>query len=105
VHHGFDWCELVDNGALSRRPGSNAYHLAPMGTGKVTGVGADRRRHEIDIDSAFYVGDSAADLACAPEVAECWLVANAEAELDWELRTSAPYGAGVAEIINRLLGR
>jgi hydroxymethylpyrimidine pyrophosphatase-like HAD family hydrolase len=105
VHHGFDWCELVDNGALSRRPGSNAYHLAPVGTGKAAGVAVDRRRHDIDVGDAFYVGDSAADLACAPEVGECWLVANAEPNLEWPLRTSAPYGTGVAEVINRVLGR
>ena len=101
--HGFGWCELVDNGALSRRPGWRAYHLAPAGTGKVTGVAVDRRRHGIERADAFYVGDSAADLACAPQVGECWLVANAEDELEWPLRTAAPYGAGVAEVISRLL--
>ena len=103
VHHGFDWCELVDNGALARRPGSHAYHLAPVDTGKVTGVAVDRARHGIDTAAAFYVGDSAADLACASEVGECWLVANADPDLDWPLRTTASYGAGVAEVISRLL--
>lgn len=102
--HGFAWCELVDNGALSRRPGWRAYHLAPAGTGKVAGVAVDRQRHGIEAADAFYVGDSAADLACAPEVGECWLVANAEDDLEWPLRTGAPYGAGVAEVISRLLG-
>ena len=101
--HGYEWCELVDNGALSRRPGSHAYHLAPAGTGKVAGVAADRERHALDRADAFYIGDSAADLACAPEVDQCWLVANADADLSWTLRTSAPYGAGVAELITRLL--
>ena len=101
---GFGWCELVDNGALSRRPGWRAYHLAPAGTGKVAGVAVDRQRHGIEAADAFYVGDSAADLACAPEVGECWLVANAEDDLEWPLRTEAPYGAGVAEVITRLLG-
>jgi hydroxymethylpyrimidine pyrophosphatase-like HAD family hydrolase len=104
AHHGFEWCELVDNGALSRRPGSRAYHLAPVGTGKVAAVAADRARHGIDRTNAVYVGDSAADLACAPEVSECWLVANADSALDWQRRTNATYGAGVAEVINRLLG-
>ena len=102
--HGFGWCDLVDNGALSRRPGWRAYHLAPAGTGKVAGVAVDRQRHGIEAADAFYVGDSAADLACAPEVGECWLVANAEDDLEWPLRTEAPYGAGVAEVITRLLG-
>ena len=104
AEHGFEWCELVDNGALSRRPGWRAYHLAPAGTGKVEGVAVDRRIHGIDRADAVYVGDSAADLACAPEVGECWLVANAEDDLEWPLRTTAPYGAGVAEVISRLLG-
>jgi hydroxymethylpyrimidine pyrophosphatase-like HAD family hydrolase len=103
VDHDFAWCELVDNGALARRPGSHAYHLAPVRTGKIAGVAADRARHGIDKADAFYIGDSAADLACAPEVRECWLVANAEADLEWPLRTGAPYGSGVAEVISRLL--
>ncbi len=103
AQHGFDWCELVDNGALHRRPGLRAYHLAPTGTGKARGVAVDRRRHGIGREEAFYVGDSAADLACAPEVAQCWLVANAEPDLDWPLHTAAPYGAGVAEVVSRLL--
>lgn len=104
AHHGFDWCELVDNGALARRPGSRAYHLAPVGTGKVNGVAVDRRRHGIQRSEAVYVGDSAADLACAPEVGEMWLVANAEPDLEWERRTAGSFGAGVAEVLNRLLG-
>ena len=103
VEHDFAWCELVDNGSLSRRPGQRAYHLAPSGTGKVAGVGVDRRRHNVDRAEAVYVGDSAADLACASEVAECWLVANAEPDLESSLRTTTPYGAGVAEVITRLL--
>ena len=100
--HGFGWCTLVDNGALFRRPG-HAYHLAPSGTGKGAGVAVDRRRHGLKREEAVYVGDSAADLACAPEVGECWLVANADPALAWPLRTQAPYGAGVAEVIRRVL--
>jgi len=103
VHHGFDWCELVDNGALARRPGRHAYHLAPVGTGKDAGVAVDRARHGIDKAAAFYVGDSAADLACAPEVAECWLVANADPDLVWPQRTTGSYGAGVADVVDKLL--
>ncbi len=102
---GFAWCELVDNGALLRRPGKRAYHLAPVGTGKVQGVAVDRRRHHLAREEVAYVGDSAADLACAPEVSECWLVANAEPELESQLRTAAPYGAGVAEVIDRIINR
>jgi hypothetical protein len=105
AEHDFGWCELVDNGALFRRPGQRAYHLAPAGTGKVAGVAIDRRRHSLERAQTAYVGDSAADLACAPEVDECWLVANAEPDLEWNKRTAAPYGGGVAEVLNRLLGR
>ena len=101
--HAFGWCELVDNGALFRRAGRHAYHLAPAGTGKVAGVGIDRRRHAVERDEAAYVGDSAADLACASEVGACWLVANADPDLEGARRTSEPYGAGVAEVIESLL--
>jgi hydroxymethylpyrimidine pyrophosphatase-like HAD family hydrolase len=101
--HGFDWCQLVDNGSLARRPGRRAYHLAPAGTGKAAGVAVDRRRHGVDRAEAVYVGDSAADVACAPEVVTCWLVANADPDLDWPTRTDAPYGNGVAEVIEGLL--
>ena len=100
---GFGWCEFIDNGALSRRPGLRAYHLAPAGTGKVHGVAVDRRRHGLGREEAVLVGDSAADLACASEVSACWLVANAEPDLDAPLRTAAPHGAGVAEVIRALL--
>jgi len=100
---GFEWCEFIDNGALSRRPGLRAYHLAPAGTGKVHGVAVDRRRHGLAREETALVGDSAADLACESEVSACWLVANAEQDLDASLRTTAPHGAGVAEVIRALL--
>ena len=102
---GFDWCELTDNGALSRRDGMHGYHLAPAGTGKAFGVRADRLHHDIAREATAYVGDAASDLACAPEVGECWLVANADPALDWPHRTSASYGDGVAEVIDLLLTR
>jgi hydroxymethylpyrimidine pyrophosphatase-like HAD family hydrolase len=103
--HGFEWCRLVDNGPLTRRPGQRAYHLAPAGTGKAAGVAVDRGRHDIERAGAAYVGDSAADVACAPEVGRFWLVANADAELDGPVRTREPYGNGVAEVIETLLAR
>jgi hydroxymethylpyrimidine pyrophosphatase-like HAD family hydrolase len=99
---GFGWCQLVDNG-LIRQLGMHAYHVAPAGTGKRAGVRIDRDRHGIDRSDATYIGDGAADVDCAAEVAACWLVANAEAGLEWPHRTDAPYGAGVAELIDRLL--
>ena len=102
---GFDWCELVDNGELPRRgPGVHAWHLAPAGTGKAFGVRADRLHHNLDRGDTAYVGDSASDLACAPEVGELWLVANADPRLDWPSRTQGSYGAGVAEVLERLVG-
>lgn len=103
---GFDWCELVDNGELPRRgPGVHAFHLAPSGTGKAFGVRADRDHHGLARDDTAYVGDSASDLACAPDVGELWLVANADPDLDWPHRTAGAYGEGVAEVLDRLLER
>ncbi|MDP9070324.1 MAG: hypothetical protein M3N68_03375 [Actinomycetota bacterium] len=102
AEHGLAWCQLVDNGVL-RREGLHAYHLAPAGTGKAEGVRIDRDHHGLAREDVAYVGDAAADLACAAEVGQCWLVANADPELDWPLRTAAPYGEGVAEVVDRLL--
>ena len=107
---GFEWCRLVDNGLLRRaRPapeagGVGAYHLAPAGTGKATGVRIDRERHGVDVAETAYIGDSPADLECAREVAQCWLVANAQVARAWPHRTTGAFGAGVAELIDVLLG-
>ena len=101
---GFPWCRLIDNGVLSGRPGRpHAYHLAPAGTGKPFGVRVDRERHGLGSGEVAYVGDSASDLACADEVARCWLVANADPALDWPFRTAGQFGDGVAEVIDLLL--
>ena len=100
--HGVGWCQLVDNGVLRR--GGRAYHLAPSGTGKAEGVRLDRARHGLAREEAAYVGDAASDLACAGEVSQCWLVANADPALHWELRTRGAHGDGVAEVVDRLLG-
>ena len=104
---GIGWCRLIDNGVLRRRaPGGGAmgaYHLAPAATGKAVGVRIDRERHDIAVSESAYIGDSAADLECAREVAQCWLVANATIAPDWPHRTTGAYGAGVAELIDVLL--
>ena len=98
---GFGWCAVVDNGLLRR--GGHVYHLAPLGTGKPNGVSIDRRHHGLKRDATAYIGDAATDLACAEYVGECWLVANADPGLEWPHRTTAPYGDGVAEVLERLL--
>jgi hydroxymethylpyrimidine pyrophosphatase-like HAD family hydrolase len=107
VAAGIGWCRLIDNGVLRRRaPGGGAvgaYHLAPAATGKAVGVRIDRERHDIAVSETAYIGDSAADLECAREVAQCWLVANATIASDWPHRTTGAYGAGVAELIDLLL--
>ena len=105
---GFGWCRLVDNGVLRRARAPEggavgAYHLAPAATGKASGVRIDRERHSIDVTRTAYIGDSAADLECASEVAQCWLVANAVVGSDWPHRTTGAFGAGVAELIDVLL--
>lgn len=98
---GLGWCALVDNGLLGR--GGRVLHLAPAGTGKATGVALDRARHGLRREDTIYVGDAATDLACAGEVGECWLVANADPHLDWPLRTRASHGDGLAEVLERHL--
>jgi phosphoglycolate phosphatase len=102
---GFGWCRLVDNGLLRRRGDGvvGAFHLAPAGTGKAAGVRIDRERHGIAVTETTYIGDATADLECAREVAQCWLVANAEVARDWPHRTTGAFGAGVAELIDVLL--
>ncbi len=101
---GFDWCHLADNGRLSSRPGQHAYHLVPNGTGKAFGVRTDRLHHEVAREDTTLVGDSASDLACAPEVGRLWLVANADPSLDWPDRTPGSHGDGVADVLERLTG-
>jgi HAD superfamily hydrolase (TIGR01484 family) len=98
---GFTWCRIVDNGVL-RRLGMHAYHLVPTGTGKAFGVRIDLAAHGLTAADAVYVGDSASDAACAPEVGTCWLVANAEPSLVGP-RTSSSYSDGVAEVIESVL--
>ena len=93
--HGFDWCEVVDNG--------HAHHLIPAGTGKAFGVRCDRAHHGLGRDEVAYVGDAASDLACAGEVAELWLVGNADPALAAPRRTTGHYGDGVAEVVEHLL--
>lgn len=100
---GLSWAEVVDNGLLSRREGQHVYHVAPIGTGKAAGVRSDRGRNGLARHETAYVGDAAADLDCAPEVGELWLVSNADPGLEWPRRTAGRYGRGVAEVIEGIL--
>lgn len=100
---GLGWCTLAENGLLAHPRGPHVYHLAPSGTGKAAGVRHDRQRHGLDRSDVANVGDSAGDLECAAEVAELWLVANADPGLGWPHRTAGCYGLGVAEVIERLV--
>jgi phosphoglycolate phosphatase len=75
---------LVDNGVVSRRspalaelPHVRGYHLVPAGAAKASAVAFHRRARGYSREQTFAVGDSREDLACAGEVGEFWLVANA----------------------------
>ena len=75
---------LVDNGAVSRRsealaelPHVRGYHLVPSGASKATAVAFHSRARGYEREETFAVGDSREDLACAAEVGDFWLVANA----------------------------
>lgn len=103
TEHGFGWCQIIDNG-LTRNDTERVYHLIPRGAGKRFGVLRDRERNGIAKEDAVFVGDSRADMNCADEVRECWLVANGDSSLQWPNRTEASNADGVAELIYRLIG-
>ncbi|MFN2505730.1 MAG: HAD family hydrolase [Acidimicrobiales bacterium] len=100
---GFSWCELTDNGVLSREGSPHAFHLAPVGTGKAAGLRLDLEHHGLALEEVGYVGDSASDLACAAEVGRFWLVANADPQLQWPDRTPGSHGEGVADVLELIL--
>lgn len=99
---GFGWCHIIDNG-LTRNDTARVYHLIPRGAGKSYGVAKDLARHNIPRENAVFVGDSRADMDCASEVRECWMVANGDSTLDWPNRTTASNADGVAELIYKLI--
>ncbi len=114
--HGHGNLRLVDNGVVSRRSPALAalahvrgYHLVPAGASKATGVAFHRRVRGYAREETFAAGDSREDLACAAQVGDFWLVANA-LERDHTMReaigaydnvriTEAGYGAGVYEAV------
>ncbi|MGH7536076.1 MAG: HAD family hydrolase, partial [Gemmatimonadales bacterium] len=84
---GLDWATFVDNGVIPRRYESmpevervHAYHLVPRGVSKAAAIAADREHRGLAREDCAMVGDSRADVECAPEVARCFLVRNGYAK-------------------------
>lgn len=83
---GFGWLRMRDNGVLSWRKGfpgldedvlpPHVYHLMPDGLSKGAAVAWDLVRRGIDPADAVAIGDSASDLAMAPEVGTMFVVSN-----------------------------
>jgi hydroxymethylpyrimidine pyrophosphatase-like HAD family hydrolase len=113
---------LVDNGVVNRRSPALAelehvrgYHLLPADASKAGGVAWHRRARGYAREETFAVGDSREDLACATQVNEFWLVANA-VERDPSIREALAgyenarvcevgHGAGVYEaVVSTLMG-
>jgi hydroxymethylpyrimidine pyrophosphatase-like HAD family hydrolase len=120
--HGHGDLRLVDNGVVNRRSPALAelehvrgYHLLPAGASKAGGVAFHQRARGYAREECFAVGDSREDLACAAQVSEFWLVANA-VERDPSIRESlakyenarvceSGHGAGVYEaVVSTLMG-
>jgi hydroxymethylpyrimidine pyrophosphatase-like HAD family hydrolase len=120
--HGHGDLRLVDNGVVNRRSPALAelehvrgYHLLPAGASKAGGVAFHRRARGYAREECFAVGDSREDLACAAQVNEFWLVANA-VERDPSIKQAlakyenarvceSGHGAGVYEaVVSTLMG-
>ena len=119
VETGLGWATFLDNG-IPRRYESmpevervHAYHLVPKGVSKAAAIAADREHRGLAKEDCAMVGDSAADVECAPEVARCFLVRNGydkDPGLAWTGKpdsgvevTRAAHGSGFAEAVHRLL--
>jgi phosphoglycolate phosphatase len=116
AEHGHAGLRLVDNGVVSRRSPALAalehvrgYHLVPAGASKAGALAVHRRARGYERARTFAVGDSREDLACAAQVAQLWLVANA-LERDPSMReaiaahdnvrvAAAGHGRGVYEAV------
>lgn len=121
AEQGFGWAECIDNGVIPHHyeslPGVETvrvFHLNARGVSKRAGVAADRRRRGIRRGECAVVGDAAADLACHPEVARTFVVANAlekdptmgglvDAVPDAEI-TRRDHGQGFADVVRELIG-
>jgi phosphoglycolate phosphatase len=72
---GYDWIELQDNGRLHGAymglpPGvCHVYHLLPRGVSKGSAVALDRQRRGVKAEECVFIGDAAADLTAASQVA------------------------------------
>lgn len=116
AERGHENLRLVDNGVVNRRsaalaelPHVRCYHLVPKGAAKAVAVAFHRRVRGYAREETFAVGDSREDLACAEQVGELWMVANA-LRRDPSLRedvarhgnvrvAEAGHGAGVYEAV------
>jgi phosphoglycolate phosphatase len=116
AEHGHADLRLLDNGVVSRRSPALAelavvrgYHLVPAAASKAAAVAVHRRARGYAREETFAIGDSREDLACAGEVGDFWLVANA-VERDPSMRgltassanvrlASAGFGRGVYEAV------
>jgi hypothetical protein len=114
---GYGWLALHDNGHV--RAGSpalrvarpHAIHLTPKGTDKASAIALHRERNGIARDQAASIGDSASDLAMAPQVGDAVIVANGVPSLGnapvpenaWA--TDAAHGEGFAQAVAWLLDR
>lgn len=121
IELGYGWLRLKDNGVLpwtaeALRASAlsvsamHVYHLVPDGISKGLAVARDLRRRGIDPLDALAIGDSASDLAMAPEVGAFSLVENgARAPHMRELITrhanvrveSGSHGAGWSAAVRR----
>ncbi|HTZ85189.1 MAG TPA: hypothetical protein VMB05_00845 [Solirubrobacteraceae bacterium] len=116
AEQGHENLRLVDNGVVNRRsaalaelPHVRCYHLVPKTASKASAVAFHRQARGYPREATFAVGDSREDLACAEQVHELWLVANALAR-DPSLRedlarhanarvAEAGHGSGVYEVV------
>lgn len=108
---GYGWIRLHDNGVLRRSfPGLevdevHVYNLLPRGVSKATAVAADLADRGVSAGEAVAIGDSASDVALAPEVAVLYLVAgSAPPDLPRNVVvTEAASGEGFAEAVLEVL--
>ncbi|MBS3908628.1 MAG: hypothetical protein KGZ93_03195 [Actinobacteria bacterium] len=123
AREGFADVKIIDNGEVRRRserlradiPEIHAYHLLPAASGKASAVRKDRELRAIPKETTIAIGDSASDLALAPEVGALFLVKNAITKNSGLLDAVKNYpnvfvtnhamGAGWAEAIHYLIGR